>query len=881
MHSSPRFHAVSPRRALLFLLLLALACLHPSPASAAVPSYTGERLVGCEGERGGGQRDVAGNLYLTCNVGGDGGAPSIRIYDVNGTLTRTATVPDLPGDKSNYLSDVAPSPDGSYLYVAQFSPHRYYRLVRQADGSYAYDAGFTFEQFPYGPTTKVPQGEFLATDASGRIYIANGTWVGNTPMTVLQYDAQGRYLGRFGEDAAGSRKLGDFYWMLTDIAVTPDGATVYSTEVGNNRVQRWERTFATNDFTARAIYGNTAADDIADDPNQIGDQSRQTKCEPGKFGAPYASALDTAGNLYVINTNCWDGPGGTTQVQRLENGVWTVIKGPKYDYHQAHELAIDGRGNIYVPSVNVVFHVGGAVPAPAADTTAPDLSAATLPATTATRSVTLALTATDAVGVTQVRTANEDEDITAAAWRAWSPQLAQQLTAGDGAKTVSVQVRDAAGNLSSVLAVRTTYTAPVVVVPPVDVPPVVVPPAKVNAAPVLSDVQIADPAPAQTVTVSITATDDTKVTEMRLTNEGGVWPATWQSYSASTTFTLTAGAGRRGVFVQVRDAEGLMSAVLYRTTLAPGTDVVAPPVMVPAAGNLAPTLAGVTVPASTSSSTITVKSDATDDHAVTEMRFATEDGNWRPWQSYAASASVALTPGVGARGVFVQGRDAELLTSAVLYRTLSVVAAAGGDPAPAQGPVPVPAPGPGPVQAPPIGPDLSAPVLSSIALPATTASSGIVVTIAASDDRGVTGVRLANENGVWAGWRDFTPTVAWTLTQPAMTKGVFVQVRDAAGNESKVLFRTTLCAPCLAPAKVLQALRRVPSTSATAVTRRRLGSMRADTVRAATGSQHFDFSQADGRRDVIDCGRGYDTVLKRPEDRTRNCERVVVVRAPR
>jgi hypothetical protein len=302
--------------------------------------------------------------------------------------------------------------------------------------------------------------------------------------------------------------------------------------------------------------------------------------------------------------------------------------------------------------------------------------------------------------------------------------------------------------------------------------------------------------------------------------------------------------------------------------------VVVPPVVPPAAANVAPTLRGVTVPVGATSSTIIVKSDAIDDHADTQMRLAAEDGNWKPWQPFAADASFVLTPGLGARGVFVQVRDAEGLLSAVLYRTLFVTAPVGGAPDPVVVVPPVVVPG-GPVAA----PDVTAPVLAAIALPVATASSTITVTIAASDDRGVTGMRLANENGAWAAWRTFAPSVEWTLTQPAMTKGVFVQVRDAAGNESKALFRTTLCTPCLVPAKVLQVLKRTPATAV--VSRRRVGTLRVDHIKASALAQHFDVTQLDGRRDVIDCGAGFDTVLMRPEDVTRNCERVVAVRTPR
>ena len=62
----------------------------------------------------------------------------------------------------------------------------------------------------------------------------------------------------------------------------------------------------------------------------------------------------------------------------------------------------------------------------------------------------------------------------------------------------------------------------------------------------------------------------------------------------------------------------------------------------------------------------------------------------------------------------------------------------------------------------------------------------------------------------------------------------------------------------------------------------RRGTLRSARLRGTRGNDHFDASQKDGRRDVIDCGAGTrDTVLKRPEDITRGCEIVRVVRDPR
>ena len=86
---------------------------------------------------------------------------------------------------------------------------------------------------------------------------------------------------------------------------------------------------------------------------------------------------------------------------------------------------------------------------------------------------------------------------------------------------------------------------------------------------------------------------------------------------------------------------------------------------------------------------------------------------------------------------------------------------------------------------------MTAPTLRQVTVPATTAVSAIDVVIDAADDRGIAQVRLADDWGVWGAWQAYTPTVRFTLRAGLGYRGVYVQVRDAAGNESVALYRTT------------------------------------------------------------------------------------------
>jgi hypothetical protein len=222
---------------------------------------------------------------------------------------------------------------------------------------------------------------------------------------------------------------------------------------------------------------------------------------------------------------------------------------------------------------------------------------------------------------------------------------------------------------------------------------------------------------------------------------------------------------------------------------------------VPAQDAADPVLATVTVPATTQSQAIDVAIAATDDIAVTQVRFANDYGVWEAWQPHAATVRFSLRAGLGTRGVYTQVRDAVGRESNVIYRTTVVTAQNPPPPAPAPNPapnpVPNPVPNPQPEQQPQPqpnpqpGPDVTDPTLRQVTLPATTAASAIDVVIDGIDDRAVTQVRLATDDGNWGAWQAFTPTVRFTLRAGIGFRGVYVQLRDAAGNESVALYRTT------------------------------------------------------------------------------------------
>ncbi|MCW2927917.1 MAG: putative repeat protein [Thermoleophilia bacterium] len=256
--------------------------LLPAPQALSAANADGYRLSTFPSSGGsGGQADAAGNLYVAAGA-------ELRIFGPDNKAISVTKLPFAP-------QDVAPGPNGDYIYAVEGTTPR--KLLRQGDGSYAIDPTFQLGTVPYGGKQYAAEGIRIATDHSGNLFVADGMWTGNLLNTVIKFDASGKYQTRFGEYADGNKQdaasweQGKFYWGLGGIAVSPDGTSVYTTEVGNSRVQRWDAQ-ANGTYASTKMWGNTQADD----PDRVGSS------QPGKFGAPYDIGLDGEGNVYVMNT---------------------------------------------------------------------------------------------------------------------------------------------------------------------------------------------------------------------------------------------------------------------------------------------------------------------------------------------------------------------------------------------------------------------------------------------------------------------------------------------------------------------------------------------------------------------------------------------------
>ena len=169
---------------------------------------------------------------------------------------------------------------------------------------------------------------------------------------------------------------------------------------------------------------------------------------------------------------------------------------------------------------------------------------------TSSSTVTLNLSASDSgSGVSQMRFSNDGTT-----WSDWEPYATSKtwaLAPGSGSKTVYVQFKDNAGNIS------TSYTGAVVL--DIDPPTGSI---VING----GAAHTANP----NVTLTLSATDTgSGVSQMRFSNDGTSWSG-WEPYATSKPWTLASGNGIKTVYVRYQDGAGNPSGSFSDTILLTG-----------------------------------------------------------------------------------------------------------------------------------------------------------------------------------------------------------------------------------------------------------------------------------------------------------------------
>lgn len=188
-------------------------------------------------------------------------------------------------------NDVAPAPDGAYVYVSGGGTTPLRRFDRAANGTFAQNHTWVPPTFAWEGETYPAKGRQIATDGYGNLYVANGIWTDELLHVVTKFAPDGRSLAVFG-GFENTWDAGTFF-ALSGIGVSRDGRHVYTTEVHNNRVQRFDLQ-ADGAYGYATMWGNHAASD----PNRGG------SCEPKQFAAPHDLAVDGWGDVWVASTSC-------------------------------------------------------------------------------------------------------------------------------------------------------------------------------------------------------------------------------------------------------------------------------------------------------------------------------------------------------------------------------------------------------------------------------------------------------------------------------------------------------------------------------------------------------------------------------------------------
>src|SRR5262249_52796168 len=177
------------------------------------------------------------------------------------------------------------------------------------------------------------------------------------------------------------------------------------------------------------------------------------------------------------------------------------------------------------------------------DKTAPTLSGFSInggaPKTTSTSVTLTSIAATDAGGSGVAQMSFSNDGTTWSAWQPYASSASWTLTTGDGSKTVSTRVQDAAGNISTV---RTaTITLDTTAASEYGV--------SINQGALFTN----------TTAVTLTLAARAGTAEMQVSNDGGFVGAQWEPYSAQKAWQITQFGSYvipRVVYARFRDAAG-------------------------------------------------------------------------------------------------------------------------------------------------------------------------------------------------------------------------------------------------------------------------------------------------------------------------------------
>jgi hypothetical protein len=406
-------------------------------------------------------------------------------------------------------------------------------------------------------------------------------------------------------------------------------------------------------------------------------------------------------------------------------------------------LDSDGDGFTNIQEINAQTLPGSASSKPASDTTPPTMTAFSIPATSTSLTVPITtLTATDDTGVTGylVNESSAKPASGASGWAASKP--ANYIFGSEGSKTLYAWAKDAAGNVSNSLSASTTIT----LAPPPD-----------TTAPTMTAFSIPSTSTSLTVPITtLTATDAVGVTGY-LVNESSTKPASGASgWAASKPASYTFGSeGSKTLYAWAKDGAGNVS-----NSLSASTTITLPP----APDTTAPTVTAFTIPATSTSLTVSITSlVASDNTGVTGYMLTESSTKPSPGGAgWTASSPSSYTFGSeGAKTLYAWAKDAAGNVSNSRSATTTITVAPTADTTP--------------------------PTVTSFSIPSTSTSLTVPITSLSASDNVATMGYLVTESSTKpgadaAGWKG-TPPASYTFATSG-GKVLYGWAKDAAGNVS-------------------------------------------------------------------------------------------------
>ena len=340
--------------------------------------------------------------------------------------------------------------------------------------------------------------------------------------------------------------------------------------------------------------------------------------------------------------------------------------------------------------------------------------------------VTLTLAAGDANPPITMCFSNDGTTYTSP-WENYATSRPYNLPTGDGAKTVYVKFKDAAGNIS------TPVSSSIIL----DNTPPSGTSIKINN----DDAYTRSTA----VTLTLAAGDANPPITMCFSNDGTTYTSPWENYATSRPYNLPAGDGSKTVYVKFKDAAGNISTPVSGSIILDNT---------PPSGTSISINNG---DAYTRSTAVNLTLAAADANPPITMCFSDDGTTYTsPWENYATSRPYNLPAGDGSKTVYVKFKDAAGNISTPVSSSIIL--------------------------------DNTPPSGTSIKInngDAYTRSTAVTLTLAAGDANPPITMCFSNDGTTYTSpWENYATSRPYNLPTGDGSKTVYVKFKDAAGNIS-------------------------------------------------------------------------------------------------